>query len=143
VADVRELDVPAVDARGRDVLFLDRPALTRRVDGVPVVDPAPKVMNVVEPGELVVDGVVVDPASPRWRAARDHAGDVDALRELGIGVVVHPDGRVVETGAPARGLPDVGRAFFGAWLAMALLAAGRGLLRTVLARHRRRHVTSR
>ncbi|WJY68933.1 hypothetical protein CAURIS_10300 [Corynebacterium auris] len=117
---VSDVAAPAVDDRGRDVFFVDRPALVLRSDGVPAVDPAPKVMNVVEPGELVVDGVVVDEASPRWRRAAAQVDDPAALRRLGIGLVVHPDGSATETGAPARGLPPLGVALLVAWVAMGL-----------------------
>ncbi|SDS81909.1 hypothetical protein [Corynebacterium timonense] len=123
VAALRPVDgveVPAVDHRGRDVFFVDRPALVLRPDGAPAVDPAPKVMNVVEPGELVVDGVVVDEVSPRWRAAAENVGDAGALRGLGIGLVVYPDGRVVDTGAPARDLPPTGVALLVIWVALGL-----------------------
>ena len=122
---VGELHVAAVDDRGRDVFFVDRPALSRRADGQPVVDPVPKMMNVVEPGELVVDGVVVDPVSPRWREARDHPDEIAALRGLGIGVVVHPDGTATDTGAPPRGLPTAGLLFFALWLAVPLAGLAR------------------
>lgn len=119
---------PLIDARGRDVFFLDRPTLLTRGDGVPVVDPATKVMNVVESGALRIDGRVVDAPSPRWSRAQAIAGDAggagstDALAALGIGVVVYPDGRVVETGAPARQLPPAGLALFALWWAAPLLA---------------------
>ena len=108
------VEVPAVDHRGRDVFFESRPALLP-LDGHPVVDPAPKAMNVVESGALTVDGVAVDPPSLRWSAAQAALGDQARLRELGVGVVVHADGSVTETGAPARPLPPVGVALFALW----------------------------
>ena len=108
------VEVPAVDHRGRDVLFVDRPTLLP-IDGHPAVDPAPKAMNVVESGALTVDGVVVDPPSLRWTAAQAAVDDHARLRELGIGVVVFPDGSTRDTGAPARPLPPVGIALFALW----------------------------
>lgn len=110
--------VPEVDHQGRDVLFLSRPALDKRADGAVIVDPAPKAMNVVESGALVVDGVVVDAPAPRWVAA--HAPDAD-YAALGIGVVVYPDGRQVNTGAPAHGLPPLGILLFMIWCAAPLV----------------------
>ncbi|MDY5785618.1 hypothetical protein [Corynebacterium sp.] len=124
---------PEVDHRGRDVFFVDRPMLQLRADGAPVVDPVTKLMNTVEPLELVVDGVVVDQASPRWVAANAlvddpadaaalrNRGNLGALRDLGIGVVVYPDGRAVETGAPARGIGPLALVPFGVWLAVPVL----------------------
>ena len=106
--------VPAVDHRGRDVYFVDRPALIES-RGTVAVDPAPKAMNTVESGLLLVDATVVDPPSPRAAAARASLQDPGALRELGIGLVVHPDGRVVDTGAPAPGWPPAGVALFALW----------------------------
>lgn len=114
------VEVPAVDHRGRDVLFESRPTLLP-LDGHPVVDPAPKAMNVVESGALTVDGVEVDPPSPRWFAAQAAINDPARLRELGIGVVVRTDGSVQDTGAPARPLPPAGIALFALWCAMPLL----------------------
>ena len=118
------VEIPAVDDRGRDVVFESRPALTR-VGGRVAVDPAPKAMNVVESGALVVDGVVVDPPSARWSAAQvalDGPDSLGRLRELGIGLAVRTDGSVVDAGAPARGLPPVGVALFALWCAVPLLA---------------------
>ena len=128
--------VPDVDDRGRDVFFVDRPALLTRGDGLTVIDPAPKAMNVVESGLLLVDATVADAPSPRWSAARDAVGAgldpvapdagaldlgaLDRLAALGIGVVVTPDGRVAETSARARGLPPAGLALFALWCAAPL-----------------------
>ncbi|WKD58265.1 hypothetical protein CAPI_08695 [Corynebacterium capitovis DSM 44611] len=119
------VQVPAVDDAGRDVFFVDRPSLARRTDGVVVVDPAPKVMNVVESGQLRVDATVVDPPSPRWEAASRavHDRDVEALRGVGVGVVVYPDLTVWETGAPARGLPVVGVSLLALWLFTPIFAS--------------------
>lgn len=111
------VDVPAVNHNGRDVLFESRPTLML-IDDHPTVDPAPKAMNVVESGALTVDGVVVDAPSPRWAAAQAAIDDTDALREMGIGVVVRTDGRVVDTQAAARPLPPAGIALFALWLAV-------------------------
>ena len=70
---------------------------------------------------LLVDGTLVDPPSPRWLAAREAVSqepvDTARLRELEIGLVVYPDGRVLDTGAPARGLPPAGLALFAGYLA--------------------------
>ena len=114
------VEVPTVDHRGRDVLFESRPTLLT-IDGHPVVDPAPKAMNVVESGALTVDGVEVDPPSPRWFAAQAAIDDPARLRELGVGVVVRADGATQETGAPARPLPPAGIALFALWCAVPLL----------------------
>ena len=114
------IEVPAVDHRGRDVLFESRPALVP-IDGHPVVDPTPKAMNVVESGALTVDGVAVDPPSLRWAAAQAALDDQERLRELGVGVVVRADGSVAETGEPARPLPPAGIALFALWCMVPLL----------------------
>ena len=114
------IEVPAVDHRGRDVLFESRPALVP-IDGHPVVDPAPKAMNVVESGALTVDGVAVDPPSLRWTAAQAALNDQERLRELGVGVVVRADGSVAETGEPAHPLPPAGIALFALWCMVPLL----------------------
>lgn len=114
------VEVPAVDHRGRDVLFESRPALVP-IDGHPVVDPAPKAMNVVESGALTVDGVAVDPPSLRWTAAQAALNDQERLRELGVGVVVRADGSVTSTGAPARPLPPAGVALFALWCMVPLI----------------------
>ena len=119
------VDVPAVDHRGRDVVFESRPTLTT-IDGHPVVDPAPKAMNVVESGALTVDGVPVDAPSPRWVAAQVAISDPVRLRELGIGVVVRADGTVMESGAPPRPLPPAGIALFALWCMVPLITCVRG-----------------
>ncbi|PLA27394.1 hypothetical protein CYJ45_09340 [Corynebacterium coyleae] len=111
------VEVPAINHHGRDVLFESRPTLTL-IDDHPTVDPAPKAMNVVESGALTVDGVVVDPPSPRWIAAQAAIDDTDALHEMGIGVVVRSDGRVVDTQAAPNPLPPAGIALFALWLAV-------------------------
>ena len=111
-----------IDDRGRDVFFVDRPALLARQDGIPVVDPATKAMNVVESGELRIDGHVIDAPSSRWAQAQEARDDPGALAALGIGVVVYPDGRVVETGAPAAPRPALGLALLALWGAVPLLA---------------------
>lgn len=122
------VEVPAVAARGRDVYFVDRPTLIE-LRGAPAVDPAPKAMNVVEPGLLLIDAAVIDPPSPRWVAAREAAGraaeaaDTEALRSLGVGLVVYPGGQVVDTGAPAPGWPPLGVALFALWCCVPLLGA--------------------
>lgn len=122
--------VPDVDHRGRDVLFVDRPALVRISAGIApggdviAVDPAPKAMNVVESGALRVDATVIDPPSPRWRAAHAAVDNPHTLRELGVGLVVYPtEGgyAVVNTGAPARGLPPLGVALFALWCVVPLV----------------------
>ena len=112
--------VPEVDHRGRDVVFEDASTLLA-VDGRVTLDPVPKAMNVVEPGALTVDGVLVDEYSPRWLTAREHLDDRGALRDLGVGVVVRSSGEVVETGAPAPALPPLGIALFALWCAVPVL----------------------
>lgn len=116
-----EVAVPAVDHRGRDVYFVDRPALIES-RGTVAVDPAPKAMNTVESGLLLVDATVVDPPSPRATAARTVLTDPEALRKLGIGLVVYPDGRTVDTGATAPGWPPAGVALFALWCCVPLLS---------------------
>ena len=71
---------------------------------------------------LLVDATVVDPPSPRATAARTVLTDPEALRELGIGLVVYPDGRTVDTGAPAPGWPPAGVALFALWCCAPLLS---------------------
>ena len=107
--------VPAVDHRGRDV-FIPGHATLEIIDDRPVVSPAPKAMNVVEQGTLVVDGVVVDEPSPRWVAAQRayEVGDLDALRDLGVGLVL-ADATLIPTGAPAKGWPWLGVWLFCGW----------------------------
>ena len=118
-------------ADGRDVFFPGRSGLSTRADGMVVVDPFTKAMSVVQSGELVVDGVRVDAPSPRYEAAQRAWAkrDVEALAELGVGVVVDGE-RVVETGAPARGLPAAGVALLAWWLAVPLMLAGLWALRS-------------
>lgn len=124
-----EVTVPRIDAQGRDVLFVDRPTLLTRSDGTPVVDPATKVMNVVESGQLRIDGEVVDEASSRWTLAQANPTDTAMLASLGIGLVVHPDGTVVDTGAPAREPSALGRALLAGWCAVPLVAWGAWMMR--------------
>lgn len=124
-----EVTVPRVEAEGRDVFFVDRPALLSRADGTPVVDPATKAMNVVESGQLRIDGDVVDEASPRWALAQAHPRDTALLALLGIGLVVHPDGTVVDTGAPAREPSVLGRALLVGWGSVPLVAWGAWMMR--------------
>ena len=132
--------VPDIDHRSRDVFFDGRPHLLTRPDGIPIVDPATKAMNVVESGELIVDGAVVDEPSPRWRAAADiygeaprpaspsgiaSSGDPAVQRYYSdpqVALVVHPDGSVEDTGYPARTLPRTGIALLVLWLLLPLLA---------------------
>ena len=122
------IEFPAIDHRGRDVFFVDRPALID-IGGRVVVDPAPKVMNAVESGLLLVDGTVADPPSPRWLAAQRAQNDLEALKSLGIGVVVYPDGDLRETGSEQRGLPPLGIALFALWCAAPLFCVTRITLR--------------
>ncbi|WP_297850497.1 hypothetical protein [uncultured Corynebacterium sp.] len=131
-----QVSVPAVDHQGRDVFFDGRPHLLTRPDGLPIVDPATKAMNVVESGELVVDGVRVDEPSPRWRAATDIFGttprpelpsDADLSVQLyysdpQVALVVHPDGTIEDTGYPARALPRTGIALLVLWFLLPVLA---------------------
>ena len=112
------LPIPHVDHQGHDVFFIDRPTLTRRADGATIVDPAPKLMNVVESGALRVNGVEVDPPSPRWSALNV---DVSRAGSMGVGMVVYPDGRSVNTGAAPVGLPPLGLGLFGLWCVSPLI----------------------
>ncbi|CAM4273387.1 MULTISPECIES: hypothetical protein [Corynebacterium] len=124
------VECPAVEAAGRDVYFAERTPLAL-VRGEPTVDPAPKCMNTVESGALLVDATLVDPPSPRWVAAHEAVSDepvnMARLRELEVGLVVYPDGRVLETGAPARGLPPVGIALFAGYVASLGYAVAAGM----------------
>ncbi|WP_425277969.1 hypothetical protein [Corynebacterium halotolerans] len=119
-------------ADGRDVLFVDRPALITLADGRVVTDPYAKALSMVESGALTVDGVLVDPPSERWVAAQEAWAwrDMDTLEELGVGVIVDDDGRVVGTDAQRRVAP-LGVALLGLWLlipvgVLVLRLAGRG-----------------
>ncbi|MGD7003649.1 hypothetical protein [Corynebacterium halotolerans] len=103
-------------ADGRDVLLMGAAPLTV-IEGRVVVEPMSKALSLVESGALVVDGEVVDPPSERWVQAQEAwaAGDVSALEQLGVGLVVDGD-QVVDTGAPTqRG--------WEYWLGLALLVA--------------------
>lgn len=127
-----QVSTPAIDHDGRDVFFIDRPTLVNRADGLPVVDPATKAMNVVESGALVVDGVEVDEPSPRWRAASvifagasDDPVDADPamaryFSDPGVGLVVHPDGTVEDTGVGPQ--PRSGVGLLAVWFAVPLVA---------------------
>ncbi|WP_165165052.1 hypothetical protein [Corynebacterium qintianiae] len=120
-----EVAVPAIDDRGRDVLFVGRPTLLARPDGVPVVDPATKAMNVVESGELRIDGRLADAPSERWAHAHRDPHNAELLEQLGIGVVAYPDGRVIETRAPARALPPLGLMLLGLWCGTPLVGTSK------------------
>ncbi|MHA2789986.1 hypothetical protein ACXZ66_12725 [Corynebacterium sp. S7] len=111
-----QVSVPQIDHQGRDVYFVDRPSLIERSDGIPVVDPATKAMNVVESGGLTVDGHVVDQDSTRYLE-----GLADPAAH-GIGLIVYPDGHIEDTGAPARPLEPLGLALLGLWCLTPLLA---------------------
>lgn len=134
--------VPSIDHQGRDVFFDGRPYLLTRPDGAPVVDPATKAMNVVESGELVVDGVAVDAPSPRWRVAQDIFGTTTApgstaadsaapvddslaiqlfYSDPQVALIVRPDGTVEDTGYPARPLPRSGLALLALWMLLPLM----------------------
>lgn len=109
VQQLRPLDV-AVDealverAAGRDILFLDRGPLTTRPDGAVMIEPHTKAASVVESGELIVDGIRTDSATRRFNAAVEayETGAFDRLQRLGVGLVVTPEGSVIETQAPPR-----------------------------------------
>ncbi|WPF68487.1 hypothetical protein [Corynebacterium sp. 21KM1197] len=111
---------------GREVLVVgENSGSLVSVNGTPLVNPWWKAVAAVEPGNLSVDGVEVDPPSPRWVAATEawQAGDLPELENLGVGLVV--DGGtgdvLVETSAPepprARGL-----GLLGLWFAVVPLA---------------------
>lgn len=132
-----EVTVPAIAHEGRDVFFPDRPTLLTRTDGVPVVDPATKAMNVVESGALTVDGIQVDNPSARWQVAdvlfNNGTLSPEAPEEAQwyfsdpqVGLVARPDGRggytVEDTDIPARALPRSGLALLSLWFALPLLA---------------------
>lgn len=139
--------VPDIDHQGRDVFFDGRSYLLTRPDGTPIVDPATKAMNVVESGELTVDGVTVDAPSPRWRAAQDIFGTTTASDStapvddsLGaqrfysdpeVALIIRPDGAVEDTGYPARPLPRSGIALLALWMLLPLFAFASALLRFV------------
>lgn len=94
------------DIAGRDVLFTDRDTLIE-VDGRLVIDPYSKAVNKVESGALTVDGQAVDLPSPRWQAAMTAWEDKDlqALEDLGIGVVVEDEKIIAETNAGSYNAP--------------------------------------
>nr|VDG64243.1 Uncharacterised protein [Streptococcus thermophilus] len=130
-----EVAVPEIDHRGRDVFFIDRPTLVTRSDGIPVVDPATKAMNVVESGALRVDGAEVDTPSPRWRAANElfagaEAGEYDPAvaryySDPEVGVVVRPGASgftVEDTGLAARKRNGLGLGLLALWFAIPLLS---------------------
>lgn len=94
------------EAAGREVLVVGEHSGTLvSVNGTPLVNPWWKALAAVEPGSLSVDGVEVDPPSPRWVAATSawRAGDLPELERLGVGLVVDGGtGRILaETSAPA------------------------------------------
>ncbi|KQB86068.1 hypothetical protein Clow_01420 [Corynebacterium lowii] len=107
------------EAAGREVLVVGSYSESLiPVEGRPLVNPWWKALGAVEPGNLTVDGVEVDPPNPRWVAAQGawRAGDLPELERLGVGLVV--DGGTGEvlaaTQAPA---PDTSRGLWllGAW----------------------------
>ncbi|WP_257162115.1 hypothetical protein [Corynebacterium cystitidis] len=93
------------------VLFVDRPTLIERADGIPVVDPATKAMNVIETGSLSVDGQIIDPPA-----------NLPAGSPIRPNLIVYPDGTVEHTGAPAPPTPWLGLILLGVWAATPLLA---------------------
>lgn len=114
-------------ADGRDTLFLDRDALTRREDGAVIIEPHTKAMSVVESGELFVDGVRTDPPSRRYTAAVDafHNGDLHRLERLGVGMVVAGDGTVIETAAePGERTAGIVLTVFWMFLGAGLVLSG-------------------
>lgn len=139
--------VPDIDHQGRDVFFDGRPYLLTRPDGTPIVDPATKAMNVVESGELIVDGVTVDAPSPRWRAAQDIFGTTTApgsaapvddslaaqrfYSDPEVALIIRPDGAVEDTDYPARPLSRSGIALLALWMLLPLFAFTPALLRFV------------
>ncbi|ALC06912.1 hypothetical protein CDES_12840 [Corynebacterium deserti GIMN1.010] len=104
-AHVAEVSALAERAAGRDVLIVGSNSLVSRDDGIPVVDPRTKALSVVESGELRVDGIITDAPSNRWTQAMGawHAGDLDRLAQLGVGMVVDGDTIVETTAPPQRG----------------------------------------
>lgn len=147
-----EVAVPEIDHRGRDVFFVDRPTLLTRSDGIPVIDPATKAMNVVESGSLVVDGTETDIPSPRWRTANEifagaEAGEYDPATaryysDPEVGLVVRPDANgftVEDAGLPARKRNGLGLGLLALWFAVPLLGlAARGTSRRDAFARRRR-----
>lgn len=108
-------------AQGRDVFVPGLGTLTRTGDVHPLV----KAVSAVENGELRVDGTLVDAPSPRFTeatAAYDR-GDLERLRELGIGVIY--DGHFTELAPPSR--PGV-RWWLGLLLLLSWLGLGVGSL---------------
>lgn len=93
------------DIGKRVAFFPERPNLVD-VEGAPAVDPYSKAVPMVESGELVVDGAVVDAASPLYAEVAQawDEGDIDKLRELGVGVVVDGE-NLVDTGAGEPSVP--------------------------------------
>lgn len=117
-------------ADGRDVLIADADALTV-IEGRVVVEPHTKALSMVESGALVVDGRVVDPPSERWVAAQEAWAerDMQALADMGVGVVAEHD-RMYETGAePQRGWSYwLGIGLLVAWLLVPVGVVVRGLV---------------
>lgn len=117
----------AETAQGRTALVPGTDTLAT-INGRVVVEPWTKAVAALSSGALSVDGTLVDPPQPAWLAATDawRAGDLDALEELGVGVVMSPDGEVLaETAAPARSLvPGLAlHAFYLAVVPAVLMAA--------------------
>ncbi|WP_394281112.1 hypothetical protein [Corynebacterium sp.] len=100
------IEIPEAETTGF-VKFVDRPTLIARGDGIPVVDPATKAFNVIESGELTVDGVLVDKP---------------AESPIEPNLIVYPDGHVERTDAPAPPTPWLGLALLAVWAATPLLA---------------------
>ncbi|GAB2498195.1 hypothetical protein GCM10027031_01540 [Corynebacterium atrinae] len=86
-------------AAGRDVYFVDAPAIVWLPDGRTVLNPVNKALSTVESGALVVDGVLVDAPSVRWIEARNawDQGDMATLQYLGVGLIVDGE-NIHETG---------------------------------------------
>lgn len=85
------------------VLNLDSQGLVVHQDRV-IVDPLSKATDVVESGQLIVDGELTDLPSASYQQAVHywHKGDTQALVRMGIGSVINDGTRVVLSDSPPQ-----------------------------------------
>lgn len=112
-------------AQHRDVLFPDAPTIIRLGDTI-AIDPRTKAAAVVEGGELTVDGTRIDPPSTRYVAANEawQRRDLQALENLGVGLIITPEETMETAAAPRRGWRyTLGLILTVTWLSLPLLYA--------------------